>query len=311
VTGESIADPARNEQWKKRIESQFSKRVIDRFSEAFAVMIANAEPLDEYDFDDGLSSPDVVGAVYMDLLTGRSNKWNYNAQYFTPWPVALMMARMLTCDQKVEEEFNRQVKAVISDDPILEAMTLAAGIVCVGSDQNEETKEGSREAFMWWLEHAWPRIKPHLKPITVCEPCIGSGVMVLAFAACHPLWLSQIGFIQYFGQDVDRLCVEMAKLNLKLYGITPTQVQPMTLEALMKLKPSIPSPLAERYEQVLQAEAVGDNSKKAAFVDELNQARLQQASLFTDIELRPASKKKQKRPSKKPPQNTISSLFDE
>jgi hypothetical protein len=29
---------------------------------------------------DTAGGPDIIGSVYMDLLSGRSNKWNYTAQ---------------------------------------------------------------------------------------------------------------------------------------------------------------------------------------------------------------------------------------
>jgi hypothetical protein len=30
----------------------------------------------------------------------------------------------------------------------------------------------------------------------LCDPCVGSGILRLAHAACHPLWLAQIGSVQ-------------------------------------------------------------------------------------------------------------------
>jgi hypothetical protein len=117
----------------------------------------------------------------MDLLTGRSNKWNYTAQFFTPWPVASAMAQMSGAGE-LEARFHGEVKRLLADDPVLQAMTLTASMTGQG-------------AFWWWLSKAWPFLKPKIDPVTVCDPCVGSGILLLAHAACHPLWLAQIGYV--------------------------------------------------------------------------------------------------------------------
>jgi type I restriction-modification system DNA methylase subunit len=42
---------------------------------------------------------------------------------------------------------------------------------------------------------------------TVCDPCCGSGRMLLAVAELHGDW-------EFFGQDIDLRCVRMTALNL-------------------------------------------------------------------------------------------------
>jgi hypothetical protein len=246
------------------------------------------EPIEDYyDGDMGRPyGPDIVGAVYMDMLSGRSNKWNYAAQYFTPYSVALMMARMVNHDRgAAEAEFKRQVLEAVKCDPILEAMTIAAGLFGMAGDaaEGEEAFDARGQSLAWWAEHAWPLIKPKLQPITICEPAVGSGIMLLAAASCYPLWLSQIGFVQYFGQDIDELCVDMCRLNLKLYGITPMRITRATVDALEEWLPKVNSKLAERYTEVLTAEASGDTSARGALVEEINAQRVEQISLFGDI----------------------------
>jgi hypothetical protein len=243
------------------------------------------EPIEDYyDGDMGRPyGPDIVGAVYMDMLSGRSNKWNYAAQYFTPYSVALMMARMVNHDRgAAEAEFKRQVLEAVKGDPILEAMTIAAGLFGMAGDaaEGEEAFDARGQSLAWWAEHAWPLIKPKLQPITICEPAVGSGIMLLAAASCYPLWLSQIGFVQYFGQDIDELCVDMCRLNLKLYGITPMRITRATVDALEEWLPKVNAQIAERYAETLHAEAAGDTSARAALVEEINAQRAEQISLF-------------------------------
>ncbi len=276
ITGESIAHPDSKERWQQEL-GHLKDRTISTFAEAFAKLLEACKPLDEFGFD-GIYGPDILGGVYMEMLSGRSNKWNYNAQYFTPWSVALMMAKMSSFDGDIEVEFFRQVRAAIESDPALQAMMLAAGLC-------GQLPEDNGEAFMWWVQKAWKFIKPHLKPVTFCEPAVGSGIMILAHAACHPLWLSQIGFIRYYGQDLDGLCVEMCRLNLRLYGIVPLGIEDVTWEALARLQSAKPDDqgVIEQYNEVLAAECAGDNLKRQEVVETINHTRLVQASLFESL----------------------------
>ena len=57
--------------------------------------------------------------------------------------------------------------------------------------------------------------------VTVHDPCVGSGVMLLSYAKVvnqelGPLALTKI---ELSGQDIDRRCVLMTKIQLRLYGL--------------------------------------------------------------------------------------------
>lgn len=105
---------------------------------------------------------DHLGTAYMAIC--GSDK--FNGQYFTPWPVAKMMALMLQGDPEAETRGR-------------------------GPDN----------------------------PVTVCDPAVGSGVMLLAHAASVPWRLVQEGRYAYFGMDSDPTCANMARLNLWCRGI--------------------------------------------------------------------------------------------
>ena len=108
--------------------------------------------------------------------------------------------------------------------------------------------------------------------------------MLLAFAACHPLWLSQIGYLQYSGCDLDMLCVEMAQLNMRLYGLAPMQIEPVTLEALASRLEERAGPWAPAYQAVLEAPPAQRPIVEAEVVKTINRARLEQLSLFNEGE---------------------------
>ncbi|MBI3654106.1 MAG: N-6 DNA methylase [Acidobacteria bacterium] len=221
---------------------------------------------------DSLYGPDIIGSAYMEMLSGRSSKWNYNAQYFTPWPVALMMAKMQVADRDIEQEFHAQVRKVVNENPVLQALAFACGM-------GDQTPEGNGQALRFFIERAWPLIQPKLRPITVQDCCVGSGIMLLAFAACHPLWLSQIGFIQYYGQDIDALCVEMTRLNMRLYGITPVKLEPITSEAMTQ-RVIESEELKPKFEEAIAAQANGDKEKFVEAAQTSKQARFEQGALF-------------------------------
>ena len=68
------------------------------------------------------------------------------------------------------------------------------------------------------------------KYFTVCEPCIGSGAMILGLA--NDLARKNINYCQRMvvtGTDIDLKCVHMAYLQLSLYGIPAVIIHGNTL----------------------------------------------------------------------------------
>ncbi len=106
---------------------------------------------------------DVLGSVYMEL--GHSGAKSLG-QFFTPWNVAYMMARMMAPDNEPPSEFVR--------------------------------REGRR--------------------LSICDPACGSGIMLLAVrAAVADRWgRDEVRHLALFGQDLDPICVAMARINLTL-----------------------------------------------------------------------------------------------
>ncbi|GEM_PF-4689366 len=75
------------------------------------------------------------------------------------------------------------------------------------------------EAHAWFVDRLIPAALPFIAPIQIHEPTVGSGVMLLAAASVVPGWANHFGIVQYHGMDVDPLCVEMACVQLKRYGL--------------------------------------------------------------------------------------------
>ena len=270
VTRESIVPADSKERWNKAT-GRFAPQTLEAFAYGFSVLLDACQFGPDPASTDSGGGPDVIGSVYMDLLSSRSNKWNYHAQYFTPWGISLMMAKMSAAED-LEAQFHAKVKALIHEDPLLQAMTLADAVVW-----QAEGDQG--KAFAWWLRKAWPLIRPKIEPIRVCDPCVGSGIMLLAFASCHPLWLSQIGYIQYYGIDIDPLCVEMCRLNMRLYGLDPLRITPATTEKLLELAGQL-GPMEQPYQEVIQALPEERPAKEAVLIERINAARVEQLNLF-------------------------------
>lgn len=106
---------------------------------------------------------DILGRLFMRLDVNSAQA----GQFFTPWNIAEMMARM----QFDRNDFERTV-----------------------------TEKGV---------------------VTVCDPAVGSGVMLLAFAKVVHDELGRNGTnkLRLYGTDIDPRCVNMCRIQLRLNGL--------------------------------------------------------------------------------------------
>lgn len=193
---------------------------MDHFAAAFALLMDSA----------AVDYMDVVGQVYMQF--GYPNP--HSGQFFTPWNIAWCMAEMTLHDAL--PELHSRLKRAVEQSPAATA-ALFAGIAL-----KEE------ESFDWFITRVITPALPHFQPITVCDPCVGSGVMLLAAAKAYPPWAVQMGLVQFYGMDIDPTCVRMARINCKLYGLNGIGVKNALLATQVELN-AIPQPYAEIYQQ--------------------------------------------------------------
>lgn len=173
----------------ERLRKKYQGSYWDNLCQAFALLWGSTEVYQ-----------DVLGDIYMNW--GWPN--TYTAQYFTPFPVAKMMAVTLG----VEEQVEKRLKEAIYADPLATAAMIAGYMV---------EKPQDRES--WMIARVIPPALAHYQPVTVSDPTCGSGVMFLAVADCLLSWATQMGLVQFYGQDIDPLCVLMCQTNILLYGL--------------------------------------------------------------------------------------------
>jgi len=231
--------------------------VFERFAEAFGLLLQNAhEP------DGRPTYQDIVGEIYM--------AWGWPSsglgQYFTPWPVAQMMAQMMS---GAEKDIHEHLKAAIEKSPVAQALAFA-GIVLEGD-----------EAFKWFVTRLVPACIEHYEPVKVCDPCVGSGIMLLAHASTMPAWMVQMGLVQYYGMDIDRTCVQMARINCKLYGMNGWGLK-CALELSEVELNSLPEPYRTAYAEAQAAQANGNPERVTEIATELRAGAFSQLSLFCE-----------------------------
>ena len=141
-----------------------------------------------------------------------------------------------SCALAVVENGEEQVKArlieAIEQAPPLEAALAQAGLL-----SGLLFEEGEPGALEWFVSHVILPVLPYYRPITVCDPCVGSGRMLLAAAAAYPAWMVQLGLVQFFGADIDPVCVQMARINVVLYGLNGTGLR--YVHALAQAAPEV------------------------------------------------------------------------
>jgi hypothetical protein len=215
-TGRLAEDTLETKQVFERIRSRYqaapyrsnSADIWSYFSQALAILLESAKPglwgKGSYgDFDVGYMGPDIIGHTYMLYATSNQAK----AQIFTPWNVALLLGRLSipSGEQQVHE---RLKQACQHADNILAQATLLAGLTI------EDPQQARERFFSRVLPAAWETYQP----LCVGDPAgCGSGVLLLAAAACFPEWAVRLGCVVFQGVDIDVQCVRMAKINCYLF----------------------------------------------------------------------------------------------
>jgi hypothetical protein len=182
--------PEYMELWARMRERYRQDHYFQYFDRASALLVMESPPYQ-----------DILGALFMEW--GNPNP--RSGQFFTPYEVAFLMASMTVYDG-AGEVMSRVDAAIATDEKALARRALGEGL------------EGDA-LVAWKLAYCLPLVAHVYKPIEQIDPCIGSGVMMLALAACYPDWAVKLGLVQFYGQDIDALCCTMARINFRLNGL--------------------------------------------------------------------------------------------
>jgi type I restriction-modification system DNA methylase subunit len=206
-----------------RLRNAYKPQAFEHFTKAFGALLASVEEW-----------ADTIGDVYMEF--GHPNSGT--GQFFTPFSISKMTAAVMAGN--IEVEIHDRIRAAIAKDPFAQA-ALYAGLVITDPEQ----------ARRHYLDTVLPAALPHLDPIKVCDPACGSGVMFLAFASECPRWALDYGIVQFWGMDIDQTCVDMARLNVKLYGLNGYGIKHV-LELQARELEAIPEPYQSTYREVIE-----------------------------------------------------------
>lgn len=194
----------------QRLNTKYSADDFERFKAAFHMLTELAgERSAGWGYETGNERTlDVIGRTYE--MFQQANP--FSGQYFTPWALASTMARVLSGGngETVEGALRRlaldALRKMRDEDPVASILCDSAALVSTLDDA-------------LFVTHVVPMLSAYVDPITYNDPACGSGVMLLAGAVCWPRWACEWGWVRFTGQDVDRQCVQMARINLMLYGL--------------------------------------------------------------------------------------------
>ncbi|MEI7772857.1 MAG: N-6 DNA methylase, partial [Chloroflexales bacterium] len=122
----------------------------------------------------------------------------------------------------------RLMEALTHPENALAAAVGMTGMLLKPGPAGEPPVMGDGDVSEYFHRWVLPAAMPFFEPITVMDPACGSGVMLLASAATVPHWARRYGFVQFFGQDIMHIAVQMAKAQVRAYGLNGFEVQMMT-----------------------------------------------------------------------------------
>lgn len=268
TTGQFAEDPQDVKELWDRLRSRYVKpshSYFEEFQTAFMILLDNTSKF---------GYMDAIGQTYMDY----ANPSGWNGQYFTPYPVASMMAQITI--GKIEPEINQRMtqakdrfmQNASEIDRIVFQSKLMASYVLPDNDPDK--------ALEFYFNEIYPMIYPYFDPIRVNDPACGSGIMFVAAAEHLPKYAVYFGLVQFYGQDIDQTCCQMARINSMLYGLNGYYIKNALALSSGELA-MLPPFYADAYQQAQEAQAAGDTQLVKEIEFSLRAGRPEQLELFT------------------------------
>ncbi len=253
---------------RARYESGYNPSALEQawesFGQAFALLLESAAPgLWAFDYHNGSAGPDVLGQIFMEYTHPDPHK----GQFLTPWPVVLMMNTLNSGAKTLV--YDRLKQACQHPDSILAQAALLAGLVI----------EGPAQAREWFMTRVVPSALPHFEIVKVCDPCVGTGRMLLGMATQFEPWMVQTGLVQFFGQDIDPLMARLTEINCALYSLNSyglklaeavheaLAVRQSTPRSLQLAWPKSPQAALEQATRVYESEQPGPQVTSPTFAE--------------------------------------------
>lgn len=189
---------------------------------------------------------DPVGSAYMTLKAYDDGR----GQYFTPFHVAQFMGEMLLGGGQAETILRQHWEHQREVDPGFDAYVTAFQLMLRAFPPRSSEPEPD------WFFGRRLHLMSFVEPISLLDPCCGSGVMLVAAAAAVPRPWVEFGWIQFWGVDLDTTCCQMATLNSKLFGLNSFWLKPLYAFTVREAS-GLPWPWNALYVNLLRDAAPG------------------------------------------------------
>ncbi len=289
---------------------QHATLTFSKFCEARTVLEKSAV------YPDGsLDFKEILGPLYT-IWAEAGNK--ARGQFFTPQTLTRMMAMMtLETDGKdIPGIIGQHLAEAFARSPILEP--LFSSLLLMGNAFGKESQDAAFDKYIL------PLVAQNFEPIKVLDPCVGAGAMLISAAEFFPVNMLRWGWVQFYGMDIDPLCVQMTRVNIMLRGLNGYGVhlywaahlrqlveagqadmyyatfrnadKNLRVDNTNALATRLPEPYYTAYAEARIAQAQGDTGSLETLSHNLHEAHalrsMQQLSLLTDVdeaELQPAT----------------------
>lgn len=201
----------------EELREKYTKPQFELFTQAFALLLKTAGMYE-----------DTLGRLYMSFASSNAK----TGQFFTPLHIAWTMAEM----SNIKGEVHQRLREAVEKNPQASALMIMLSML-----PDELPDEDKERVF---LSRVLPLILKDYEPVTVIDSSCGSGVMFLGAAKTMPWWMTQLGLVQFYGQDIDPVCVRIARCNIMLHGLNGHYAPMIWANLLGGAEPVMTEPVA-------------------------------------------------------------------